>query len=765
MPRTLLIGIVSLAFATGAVPVCAQGTPRQKLEALLQRVKDQKPEVRIDAVANIAKFDPSLAVPALVGILATPDEEVRLHAALALGGLGKPAVGALENALADPHESVRFYAVWALGLTGPAAQHATPALIRALRDEDEEVRYKTAFALGRVALDSDEAIAALIDALKDTDRDVVEETVAALAKLGRRTIGPLRKALSRRETVSFAAEALSRLAKSEDNEAVKAAVLSMPDIARAFDGSRATDEQTLMTLLSAFGTKALPALPEAIKDKDWLVRYRLVQALGQIGVEAEQQGDVTSVKQVVEMLIARVADADFRVRTVASGNLGLISLNADLMEPALEKACLDESFTVNLAAYGALSVRHHPEARDRLTNRIAAAKGDDRLRLACLLPGPHEDLLLKNLDHADAALRLRVACGLAAGTDGQALPGKIGGQLVPILAEALKSPQLVRRRDAIQALMKVAPQTDAIVVPPLLAGLKDDDGTVRGMAAMALYVSPLRDAKQVIPALAPLLQDGDGSVRQNAVNALKQYGIGATPLLMNMLKAPNREDRVLACNTLKELGGQRTREAVPALLEMARDPTHRPLVIETLHWLDAHRSFGWLLELLCADKTVGPALRRAAKESSEPAKLVAVLLGEMRAGDPRIGQEAATALEQLQVILPPRQCGKVVLAPQVLDALEKLTRHDPKRLSAAPAEKRRAMVGQLGSLLALTYTLQNRVNTMGIEAPRVNDLYSRLAKASEQAGAALQHAQNDKDGEVRRLARRALRGIAFEEFP
>jgi HEAT repeat protein len=754
MPRLILALTLGLGLASSA-PTHAQDKTKQSLDKLLQTIKNSKPEERTDAIAQIAKLDANLAVPALVGLFRMNDEDVRLHATLALGGLGKPAIGALEKALADPHETVRFYAVWALGLAGTAAQPATAALIRALGDEDEDVRYKAAFALGRVALESDEAIAALIAALKDTERDVIEEASAALAKLGRRAIAPLRKALTQRDVAYFAADALGRMAKSEDDEIAKAALVAVPDVVRAFDGTRAGDEQTLMALMPALGTKALPSLRDALKDKDWLIRYRLVQALGQIGVEAEQQADTGSVKQVVEMLLDRVADSDFRVRTIACNNLAQITLYADLMEPVLDKACLDETFAVSLAAYGALSVRNTPGAQDRLNKRIAAAKADERLRLACLLPGPHEDLLLKNLDHADAGLRLRNACGLAAGTDGQPLPGKIGGQLAPVLAEALKSPQLGRRRDAIYGLMKIAPQTDAVVLPPLLLALKDDDSTVRSLAAIALFQSPLRDAKLVIPALSPLLQDADYTVRQSAVNALKQYGIGATPFLIGMLKARNYDDRLLACQTLKELGGQRTREAVPTLMELAKAPENRPMVIATLQWLDVDKSFGLMLDILRADKAVGPTLRRAAKDSSEPAKVLAVLVRELKDSDPRVAQEAAQALEQLETILP-RLRYRVLFEKDVLDALDELPKLAKKRLTAGEPQTRRAIVGQLTAVRSVAILMQQRLGGLEIQPADINNLYTRLAALSQQIEELLQASQLDDDREVRRLARRAL---------
>ena len=53
----------------------------------------------------------------------------------------------LIQALQDDDEDVRYHAAFALGEIGEGAVEAVPALIQALQDDDEGVRYHAAYAL------------------------------------------------------------------------------------------------------------------------------------------------------------------------------------------------------------------------------------------------------------------------------------------------------------------------------------------------------------------------------------------------------------------------------------------------------------------------------------------------------------------------------------------------------------------------------------------------------------------------------------------
>ncbi len=101
MPRCLLVATILVALTARAHAQNAD----PPLNQLLAQVQQDKH--RASAIAQIARLKPNVAVPVLIGLLPTPSEEIRLDAAMALGAIGKPAVGPLQKALAHPDETVR----------------------------------------------------------------------------------------------------------------------------------------------------------------------------------------------------------------------------------------------------------------------------------------------------------------------------------------------------------------------------------------------------------------------------------------------------------------------------------------------------------------------------------------------------------------------------------------------------------------------------------------------------------------------------------
>jgi HEAT repeat protein len=89
--------------------------------SLIEKLKDQQPDMRYWAARELGKTtDPAAkpaAVTALVEALGDPEETVRMGAAYGLGDLGpdaKSAVPALQKARNDPSKQVRDGVVYAL---------------------------------------------------------------------------------------------------------------------------------------------------------------------------------------------------------------------------------------------------------------------------------------------------------------------------------------------------------------------------------------------------------------------------------------------------------------------------------------------------------------------------------------------------------------------------------------------------------------------------------------------------------------------------
>jgi len=91
--------------------------------------------------------------------------------------------------------------------------------------------------------------------------------------------------------------------------------------------------------------KAIPAIIEALKDKDWDVRTSAASALGGIGPDA---------RAAVPVLIEALKDEHFYVRSSAAHALGGIGPEARAAVPALTMALKDEDKDVRRAAAEAL---------------------------------------------------------------------------------------------------------------------------------------------------------------------------------------------------------------------------------------------------------------------------------------------------------------------------------------------------------------------------------------------------------------------------
>jgi HEAT repeat protein/beta-lactamase regulating signal transducer with metallopeptidase domain/protein involved in polysaccharide export with SLBB domain len=211
--------------------------------------------------------------------------------------------------------------------------------------------------------------------------------------------------------------------------------------------------------------------------------------------------------------------------------------------------------------------------------------------------------------------------------------GKINEPAVPVLREALRSPNRnVRRfaaaglaevgaRDAVADVIKLVADKDAVVrklavqavgrlgpkapgaVKALAGALKDESDRVREAAADALRGSA---AKAAIPALVEALKDSDRDVRSIALSSLidlKGIGPALAPALVPLLSDEDLNLRVGASNVLQALGPG-AREVVPALIAVLhkRDVMARIQAIRVLGAIgpDAKAAIPALKDLLGA---------------------------------------------------------------------------------------------------------------------------------------------------------------------
>ncbi len=160
-------------------------------EAVRNVLKNDKDSaVRATAVSVLADLLKERAVPDLSALTTDLDPSVRMEAAGALAGIGKPAADALVAFASDADPNVRSMALEGIGQIGGPKQ--VPVLVKAAEDKgkgSKQVRIAAAGALGNIG--GADALAALGKLAKDTDPGVRQAAAVALGKVG----GPKAKEL------------------------------------------------------------------------------------------------------------------------------------------------------------------------------------------------------------------------------------------------------------------------------------------------------------------------------------------------------------------------------------------------------------------------------------------------------------------------------------------------------------------------------------------------------------------------------------------
>jgi HEAT repeat protein len=278
------------------------------------------------------------------------------------------------------------------------------------------------------------------------------------------------------------------------------------------------------------------------------------------------------------------------------------------------------------------SLKHpHPDVRERAARAFSHKS---------LEPGMALRQLTRALADPDAAVRASAVQGL----------GAFGAAAVPLLVEALKSPEAVVRQEAVWALQQLGPIAWK-AVPVLTMVLDDPDrvvcrGAVRALAAVGPAAHP------AIPALARSLQASDMVLCRLAASALARIGIAAVPALLEALNGPDRYAGCEAAWALAQLGPG-AQSAVPALVALLRSeaiPSLRRDIEPTLPasdqartqpiWLHPRRGSddAFWVQIIKTLAAIGPAARLAIPE----------LRGLLDAGYGTIQLLASQALQQIE---------------------------------------------------------------------------------------------------------------------
>ncbi len=149
-----------------------------------------------------AANNPRPDIEGAIGLLTSPDPQMRQFVAYLLGQAGDPrAIEPLIDALQDEHVGVRGAAANALGNIGDSA--AIPYLIPLLRQNNPQLVVWAAFALTKLGRDSFDV---LETTLQSEDVDVRRSTILAFQQLGDQRAVPLLIALSNDSSRRFSGD-------------------------------------------------------------------------------------------------------------------------------------------------------------------------------------------------------------------------------------------------------------------------------------------------------------------------------------------------------------------------------------------------------------------------------------------------------------------------------------------------------------------------------------------------------------------------------
>ncbi len=229
-------------------------------------------------------------------------------------------------ALQDKDWAIREEAATILG--GLKDPRAVCPLVSILRDRDRSVREA---AIGALTSIGEPSVTAVGACLADPELSVQEAASAVLASIADgRVRDPLIRALRSHDWIvrMHAAKALGRI---QEPDSVPALIPLLQDKVKAV-------REEVSRALAAIGEAAIPALLEALRHEEWLVRLHAVEALGK-----------TKSHQAVEPLLSTLFnDADSAIREDAVRALGEIGdskavefLFAAMKEPGLRTLAVE----------------------------------------------------------------------------------------------------------------------------------------------------------------------------------------------------------------------------------------------------------------------------------------------------------------------------------------------------------------------------------------------------------------------------------------
>lgn len=547
-------GLITLLRATtagefeGAFRQLAEVPDSGMREAILDRACEETPPESIPFLVR-AYENLSIVDHYMGEVERSPRWEDRARAAERLGRMGSPkAVPSLLRVIRnmkDEDEDVRGAALRALGrIRDP---HAIPGLIEALGYPEASLPPRIAEIIVMFGKD---AVPPLMAELRNVDSDVRRMWAAEI--LG--WIGDPRVAVPLMESLGdvspeVRAKAAGGLGKIRDPRAVDRLLEMLLSDPIPFVRTRVAQA------LGAIGhPKVIDHLIHVLKDPEWWVRIRAIEALEQIGMDSSGA------------LLVALEDDDEEVRrraAMALERMGYVQEGIDTLEK--------EGFRPDI--HKVLLLVGKAGVTEVLYENIRRATGSDRVllvRLAGDIGDANACPILRALlpESGDPSLRSRITEAL----------GKIRcREAIPDLLALLRDPDDWVRRASVEALSSLGTEEHAEDLIRLL-----NDPVPETRKAVCRVVSRLGGEQGDAP-IEVLLADPSPEVREEALRAVHRRRIqGCEPKVRHLLFDPSGEVRLEAAKALSVVGGKESVETILRAAGGATDQMAKAL-IEAIH--------------------------------------------------------------------------------------------------------------------------------------------------------------------------------------
>jgi HEAT repeat protein len=269
----------------------------ERIGLRIRLMKDPNPGIRQAAAYSLQEFGPRAepALPALIDLLADPEQDVCYRAGLTLWTIGPASVPLLSKALQSPNANLRANAALRIWKFQESSEDILQALIGLLKDDSPLVRTHTLAAIRCLGPRARRAVPAIIAGLDDPEADQDKRTVRGEAIMALVEIGG---------EISAAVPGLVKAVKDKDTNVQIQALKALGGL--ALKDERVTDaliwavDKNLEThvraeaalaigMIGPSAKKAIPTLREILKDPDapLVMQYAVVNALGKMGTAAK----------------------------------------------------------------------------------------------------------------------------------------------------------------------------------------------------------------------------------------------------------------------------------------------------------------------------------------------------------------------------------------------------------------------------------------------------------------------------------------------